>query len=291
MSTISTRFSSALPMFASVLCIVITCEPVIAQAKAPVYAAEITDKGGTKMTIKEVSFGYDYSYRRANCSWACTATGRAKVPFVPLNDTCGVAMIPLTEIASIELSTKPADGAQHRGTVTFTDGRIIESKFGRFGGESIEAIEGVSAIGDYSLPIAKVARVVFQHAADSLAAESQWGSAKAAKTASFTCLNGMNQTLTKTGFYGVGDDGKVQSYEQSKVELRVGDSTISMDVSRLKSLVRASEPNKESKYTLTTIAGDAIETTLRDGTYLGGMRGTHFFYIPLSELRELQLSP
>lgn len=45
MSTISTRLSSVLPVFASVVCIVAACEQVIAQAKAPGYAAEITWNG------------------------------------------------------------------------------------------------------------------------------------------------------------------------------------------------------------------------------------------------------
>jgi hypothetical protein len=254
------------------------------------YAAEVSDKSGSKMLVSGFTFGYSYSYTRSNCMFACGESSDTTLNALPLNDGCGVTLTPLAQITSLTGIAPVASGSGFLGTVTFADGRAVKSRFGSFGGHTIYQVLGQSVLGKYSVTVAQLSRIVFQHDRDvAPLPEVKWGSSEAGKSSmSLVCKEGASIALTGARFYTTNSNGSPSGSQGIKI--RVGESTIDMPSERLKALARKPEPNKENRYTLTTATGDSVDVQLQGEPYVGGDRDGRFFYVSLDELKELTVS-
>jgi len=262
---------------------------------APGYVAEVTDKSGSKMTVRAFSFGYTYGYTQAFCQFACGASAAAAMDFLPVNDSCGVTLVPLTEIKSVSSISRQSYDKPWAAAITYSDGRTAKVQFGLFGGEEVSRLDGQSALGKYSLQLDKVATIVFIHDQDvpplAKAAEEV---KEANESMNVVCKDGKSHALTRAALLEVGDSGRVYGATES-LKVRAGDSEITMEWSRIKALTRKPEPNEDDKFSLTTTSGDRIDVALlgetRLGTpYVGGWLDGRFYYVKLADLKELTVT-
>ncbi len=275
------------------LCVVSAISESVADAQQSSpkgYVADVTDTAGTKLTVSAFSLGYTYGYWRSNCIGACGASAESTIVSLPLNEGCGATMVPLSKIRSISGISRSTGKELYQATVTLADGRELKSKFGSFGGQSLRTVRGTSALGDYAVPLEKVSQITFVHEKDSSPLpEEEWGSSDSKATATLTCSDGSTYSLTKAALYAVGDRGTAGSYTEKTLSVKVGESEIKMDFDRVRTLNRSVETGE--KFDLSTSTGETIAVLLTDGNrYIGGERDGNFYFVSLTDLKNLTVT-
>jgi len=260
--------------------------------------AEVTDKSGTKVSVRAFSLEYAYSYRMGNCIGACDATGYAPIDLLPLNQVCGATMIPLGEIKSISRIAQDQYNEPYHATVTFIDGREVATKFGDFGGVRLSGLKGEASLGvikgAWSLPLSETVQIVFQH--EQNAGEvptTKWLGADSSKAnANVLCQGGVSYSLSKMAlFYEVSGDRNGPGVSKAlRVMTKLGQSSINTDIDfGLVESITRSPKGSPGEFTLVTTSGQTIPVFFTDKRFVGGFREGHFYLVPVSELQNFKV--
>ena len=238
------------------------------------------------------SFCYKYSYTISNCIGNCGASSDAELFFLPVNDGCGAWMVPLTDIRLISGIARQKYNDPLTATITFADGRTSKAQVGNFGGDRLTQVRGQSALGKSSLDIEKVGTITILHDRNILPLPDQrFEKPDTTEAMALVCKDGAGYTLANASFLSVGDNGW-NTYRAAVLKVKGGESNIDMESGRLKGLALKPEPNKESKYSLTTSTGDSIDVEFLYPTpYVGGIRDGRFAYVSVKDLKQLTVTP